>query len=124
LLERIHQTYKGRADFYLVYIREAHPSDGWQVPMNVREGIVFNDPKTLDARGEVAAAACSKLNLTMPALVDSLDDAVNTAYAAWPDRLYVVGKGGRIAYKGAPGPRGFRADELEQFLKSQFPPPK
>jgi len=103
-----------------VYIREAHPADGWQVPANHRDGIVFDDPRTLTDRTKVAQQCSAKLNLTMPTLVDSLDDAVNKTYSAWPDRIYVVGSDGKIAYKGAPGPRGFRADELEQFLKILF----
>ena len=37
-----------------------------------------------------------------------MDDKVNKAYAAWPDRLYVVGTDGKIAMMGEPGPRGFK----------------
>jgi hypothetical protein len=43
---------------------------------------------------------------------------VEQAYAAWPDRIYVVGTDGRIAYKGGPGPRGFSAEELGRWLAS------
>ena len=43
----------------------------------------------------------------MPALVDGFDNATDTAYSGWPDRLYVVDRDGRIAYKSAPGPFGF-----------------
>jgi hypothetical protein len=39
--------------------------------------------------------------------VDTIDDAVNKAYAAWPDRLYVVDIGGKIAVAGGQGPAGF-----------------
>ena len=49
----------------------------------------------------------SLLQLTMPALIDSDDNVVNRAYAAWPDRLYTIGLDGKIAYKAAPGPFGF-----------------
>jgi len=33
-----------------------------------------------------------------------------------PDRLYLVGRDGRIAYRGAPGPFGFIATELGRIL--------
>jgi hypothetical protein len=79
-----------------------------------------NDAKTFADRAKLAETCSAKLNLSMPILVDTLDDAVNKAYAAWPDRIYVVGENGKIAYKGAPGPRGFSSDELESFLKNLF----
>jgi len=37
-------------------------------------------------------------------------------YAGWPDRLYVIDGDGKIAYKGAPGPRGFKPDEIPAVL--------
>ena len=33
------------------------------------------------------------------------------------DSLYLVGKDGKVGYQGAPGPRGFKPDELEDQLK-------
>ena len=91
----------------MVYIREAHPSDGWAVPGNERQGISIEDPKTLAERAEVAQKACSLLKIKLPCLVDDMDDKVNKAYAAWPDRLYIVGTDGKIALMGDQGPRGF-----------------
>jgi len=109
----------------VVYIKEAHPEDGWQVPQNQRDGVVFNDPKTADERGEVAKTCALKLSLKMPFVVDEMDNPVEAAYAAWPDRLYIVDKEGKIAYKGGPGPRGFNAqamaEKLADLLKSQSP---
>ena len=59
----------------------------------------------------------SLLGLTMPALIDSDDNVVNRAYAAWPDRLYVVDLDGKIAYKAGQGPAGFKPAEVEAWLK-------
>ena len=49
-------------------------------------------------------------------LLDGMDNAANSAYAGWPDRLYVVAKDGTIGYAGARGPRGFRPQEMERAL--------
>jgi cytochrome oxidase Cu insertion factor (SCO1/SenC/PrrC family) len=56
----------------------------------------------------------------IPALIDDLDDAVSTAYAAWPDRLYLIDRDGRIAYHGGRGPFGFDPEELEQAILRQL----
>jgi len=84
-------------------VREAHPIDG---AMPGFEQLV-EDPVTDAERLHVAGSCMDDLGLTMPALVDGVDDAVCRAYGGWPDRLYLVGKDGRIAYAGAEGPRGF-----------------
>lgn len=60
----------------------------------------------------------TKLDLKgLPALVDDVDDAVSVAYAAWPDRLYLVDGDGRIAYHGGRGPFGFDPDALERSIE-------
>ena len=48
----------------------------------------------------------------MPMVVDAVDNAVASAYGGWPDRLYLVGRDGRIAYRGGEGPFGFKPNEL------------
>ena len=65
-------------------------------------------------------------------LVDAIDDRVRNAYAAWPDRLYVIDAQGKIAYVGPPGPRGFRPAEIPPVLDRLYgrvvyepaPPPR
>ena len=52
-----------------------------------------------------------------------MDDIKNTAqkaYAGWPDRLYLVGKDGKIAFKGEPGPKGFTPPDLEKAIKAEL----
>lgn len=52
----------------------------------------------------------------MPVLVDDMQDTAALAFHAMPDRLYVIGADGRIAYRGARGPKGFDPDEMEKAL--------
>ena len=39
---------------------------------------------------------------------------------ALPDRLYLVGKDGKITYAGGRGPRGFKPDELEDAIREEL----
>jgi hypothetical protein len=106
-LQQLFEIYGGQAAFYLVYIREAHPSDGWQVPNNEQAGVEIPDPQTQAARNDVAASACDLLNTTWPALVDAMDNAVSEAWSAWPDRIFVIDARGYIAVQAKHGPFGF-----------------
>ena len=45
-----------------------------------------------------------------------MDNSTDEAYAALPDRLYLIGRDGRIAFKGGPGPFGFRPKEFEAAI--------
>lgn len=100
----------------MVYIREAHPTDEWQVESNERDGVIYAQPETLDQRVEVAQACTLRLELDIPTLIDDMSNSTDLKYYALPDRLYLVGRDGRIAYRGGPGPFGFIAAELEQAI--------
>jgi hypothetical protein len=103
-------------EFFIVYIREAHPTDGRQIGSNSREKILVKQPTTFEQRVDVAEQMCSKLDISIPTLIDGLDNAVGNAYSGMPDRLYLVGRNGKIAYKGDRGPFGFRPAELEEAI--------
>jgi hypothetical protein len=101
----------------VVYIREAHPSDGWQVPSNVRSGIVFEDPKDIQARRVVAKNCIHDLGLEIPTLLDGMDNAMMKAYNAWPNRVYVLGGDGIVYWKGPRGPGGVSRARFEAPLE-------
>lgn len=101
----------------MVYIREAHPSNAWQMQINVRDNVVFADPKNDEERSEVANACVRKLHLEIPALLDNLQNTTEAAYTAWPDRLYLIDRSGRVAYKSDAGPFGFHLHGLEEALQ-------
>ena len=60
---------------------------------------------------------CSKLEISIPTLIDGIDNKVGSAYSGFPDRMYLIGVDGKIAYKGARGPFGFKPSELENSIK-------
>ena len=104
--------------FYAVYILEAHPSDVWQMQSNVKENVVFASPKNAGERDDIALSCVRRLGLKFPAVIDGMDNRTEQAYTGWPDRIYLIDRNGRIAYKSRPGPFGFHAVELESALKS------
>jgi hypothetical protein len=101
-----------------VYIAEAHPEDEWRMDSNQEDKVVFNQPKTFDERKTAATILVDRLAYRMPVAIDSLDNQADKAYAAWPERIYIVGRGGRVLYKGGMGPFGFHPDEAEKALAS------
>jgi hypothetical protein len=84
--------------------------------MNVQQGILHAQPKSEAERAEVAAACQLDLRIEMPMLLDELSNEVDAAWAALPERLYLVDSGGRIAYRGGPGPFGFDPDGWERAI--------
>lgn len=123
----MHERYGESVSFRIVYIREAHPADG-DSPSREEGAPQIVQPATLAARHEVAAACVAGLELSaIPALVDEMDDAVNRTYAAQPDRLYLIGADGKVAWKCGKGPQGFDPDGLgraiRKALKLEEPPP-
>jgi hypothetical protein len=115
-LEELHGRYGDQVAFYVVYIQEAHPSDGWQIPPNEQDGVVYEQPQTAEERETVAEACALKLNISIPTLIDEITNDVDRAYAALPDRLYLIDADGRVAYRSEPGPWGFKPQELEAAI--------
>ena len=100
----------------MVYIAEAHSSDMWQLPVNEKQGVVYAAPKSAEERDALAAACVRNLKIDLPAIVDGIDNVTERAYTAWPDRLFVIDKYGRVAFKSAPGPYGFNPGAMEEAL--------
>ena len=115
-MEDLKKRYGDRVEFLAVYVREAHPTDGWRMRSNDAADIVIKQPLSEAERTGVARRCCSALKISMPVVVDEMDDRVGHAYSGMPDRLYLLDRKGRIAYKGGRGPFGFKAGELEQSL--------
>ena len=113
-LQNVYESYRDRVDFWWVYIREAHPTGSRRPAKHVE----IAQPTTLDRRTEVAEGCTAALNLKIPQLIDDMDDTVSRAYAAWPDRLYILSPDGKVAYQGGRGPWGFKTDEMEARLKA------
>ena len=132
-LQDLFAQYHDRVRFLLIYIREAHPVDGWWLGGGIM-GLMLKisrskaatdvyDPKTIEERRAVAGQCEMALQYGIPTYMDEMDDAVNEAYAAWPTRLYLIGMDRRVVYAGGLGPFGFKPAGLgaaiEEYLAGE-----
>lgn len=97
----------------MVYVREAHASDG----ARPRAGIDVLEPTNFEERLGVATTCRADLGLKLPVLVDNMKNSTERAYSAWPDRLFLIGSDRKVLYRGGQGPRGFSPSELEASMK-------
>lgn len=114
------ERYAGRVAFFVVYIKEAHPEDGWVLDANRSEQIAVEDPSSAEERAEVAQACSVRLEIRMPVLIDGIDNEAARQYGGWPDRLYLIGRDGLVAFQGEEGPSGFKPDELKAAIETEL----
>ena len=119
-LETFREEYRDVAEFALIYIREAHPSDEWQMESNEDGNVEYEQPKTLDERLELARAFVFEMDVKTQIFVDDIRNTANACYAAWPERIYIIDTDGIIIYKGGMGPFFFDIDDVEDFLRERL----
>ena len=115
-MTRIYQAHRESVEFFVVYVQEAHPTDGWQVDSNVQEGVLFSQHRSYDERESVAQSCSIDLHIGLPIIIEEMDNAIDEAYGAAPERLYLVDVDGKVAYHGGAGPHFFDLDEWEQAI--------
>ena len=119
-IEELSVKYKEVANFVIVYVKEAHPEDEWQMANNEDTGVVYTQPTTIDERRELARAFVDQMDVETETLLDDIENTAMACYAAWPERFYVSDTSGRIVYKGGIGPFYFDPDEVDEVLREQF----
>jgi len=100
----------------VVYIQEAHPTDLWTTESNVRDNVQYASAHTEGERTSTASACVRNLGIHIPAILDGIENRTERAYTGWPDRLYLIGTDGRVAFKTQPGPYGFSTKNLDAAL--------
>ncbi len=88
---------------------------------NEKEDVCYPQPHSLEARVAIANDFVRRFQYSVPLGVDSMADRAMKLYAAWPERIYIIGEDGRIAYKGGIGPFGYHPEEMQAWLKKRFP---
>jgi len=84
---------------------------------NRKDSFVFKQPRSFEERAKLARILPERMKYRMPLAIDPMDAPADKAYAAWPERIYVMGVGGRIEYKAEPGPFGFDPEKAGETLK-------
>ena len=89
---------------------------------NIRDHVEYAQPQTMEERQGVASACAVGLKISIPTLLDSMDNAADLAFNGWPERLYVLSTDGRVVYQGGKGPYGFDPEALDAFLAEYLRP--
>lgn len=87
---------------------------------NVKDDVCYAQPKTLEQRLAIANDFTKRFKFTLPFGIDDMSNAADTAYSAWPERLYVIDESGHIAYRGGMGPFNYKPAELRQWLVARY----
>jgi len=118
----IYEDYKEHADFLTVYVREAHPTDEWQMKSNLKDkdDVCYAQPKTLEQRLVIANDFTKRFKFPLPFGIDDMSNAADNVYSAWPERLYIIDESGRIAYRGGMGPFNYRPAEVREWLAARY----
>ena len=117
-MTQIYQRFHDRVEFFVVYVQEAHPTDGWQTDSNLQEGVLFRQHQSYAEREEVAQTCSLDLHIGLPIIIEEMNNAIDEAYGAAPERLYLVGVDGKVAYQGGAGPHFFNLDEWERAIEA------
>jgi tetratricopeptide (TPR) repeat protein len=116
-LNTLADSYQKQIPFLLVYIQEAHTGETWESTINQREGINWKPAKTNSEMQDHATSCVRKLKVNFPAVVDGIEGKVEAAYAAWPSRLYVIGRNGRVVYRTRLSELDFRPADVEAAIR-------
>jgi type I thyroxine 5'-deiodinase len=101
-------------------VREAHPTDEWQMKSNVKDDVCYAQPKTLEQRVAIANDFIKRYKYALPFGIDDMSNLADAAYSAWPERLYVIDVSGHIAYRGGMGPFNYKPAELREWLAARY----
>ena len=119
-VEALREKYRDEAEFAIVYIKESHPEDEWQVGGNAKADVIFSQPKSFEARMDLARTFIDRMNVETPTMVDGMENTAMACYAAWPERIYIIETDGLIAYKGGMGPFGFEPGDIDKYLEERI----
>ena len=108
----MYEANKEKADFWWIYVKEAHASDGARPNRDVK----IRQHQTYEERLKAASGCVAELDLKIPLLIDDMENTVGNAFHGHPDRLFILSPEGTIAYRGERGPRGFDVKEMEESL--------
>jgi len=106
-MQEMYDKYKNVAEFRIVYIREAHAADSKRPVQYAKDKNIFNH-KNYGERCTTADIMMKEKKITIPCIIDGMDNMVNKAYKGHPTRAFLVKKDGVLAVAGKRGPWGYK----------------
>uniref|UniRef100_A0A4W3J864 Iodothyronine deiodinase n=3 Tax=Callorhinchus milii TaxID=7868 RepID=A0A4W3J864_CALMI len=108
------ERYAEVADFLLVYVDEAHPSDGWAL----RSRFQLRRHRSQEERCSAAGLLAREFGLPAACgvVADLMDNNANRAYGVAFERLCVV-QSQKIAYLGGKGPFFYNLNGVREWLE-------
>ena len=100
--------YRSQVYFLIIYTVEAHPVDSaspysgkeWTLDASVdEEGYDLYQPASYDERVAQASQMAEELEITVPVLIDEMDNPVWCTYGPSPNSAYLIGTDGTIIEK-------------------------
>ena len=118
-LAEYHRDLNSPIDFIIIYVKEAHASDGWKFDGSQYSFIANH--RDLQDRVEAVRTMIElgkiEKESTISVYCDTMDDHTNHLFRAWPERLYVL-YDQKIFYRGGSGPSGYSIPSLDFLLKT------
>ena len=74
-------------EFLTVYVREPHPGEG------------YTHHKSWEQKLQYAVECRAQDGIANPLVIDDLEGTVHRAFGLMPNMVYIVDKGGKVAYK-------------------------
>lgn len=102
--ERMAKEFAGKANFLVIYTVEAHPKGDpspyngkeWVTPANEKLGLLVAQPKTMNERLERVRQCLSVEKISVPVVVDGMDNKAWKAYGSAPNCACLVGQDGKV----------------------------
>lgn len=87
------------------------------MPYAVKQNI--NEPATYEERCTIAETLIEEKRLTIPCLVDDMDNSVNDVYKGLPTRIFLIQPDGKLGVAGGRGPFGLipAFKEVKEWFK-------
>ncbi len=117
-LKSMQARFGAQIPFLLVYIREAHSNADWRSTRNQSTGQMLPPAASIGEKQEHAQMCSRQLHLPFPAVVDGMDNAVESAYSAWPSRAFIISAEGRVVYRTGLTELDFHPEQMAAVLQT------
>jgi len=126
-VQRLYESYKDneKIAIYLVYVREIHPTEqsgtektenGDSADTERSSAPQIVQHATIEERITAASKCIEGLELTIPTLIDRMDNAALKAFHVWAAATVVIDVDGKVAFYST-GPRGTQPKKADKVIR-------